>query len=279
MKFDLLEGIKIRYLFIQMLVLLFLGVIALIFYLIIFHGMSTGSVEIFVLIISILWLLLVLRFLKKHNISIKNFIEKPSNKRYIFEVPLSLLLTYLGGIGLILIITFLVYNINPNILEFANSDVGKIYFNNNLIFIAIVNFLGIVVIGPISEELIFRGVLLSSFYIKYGIKKSIIYSSLIFFIMHISLNPLIFFLGISCCILVYKYKSLIPSIILHITNNLLVFLRDFYSSSNVQNFSNDLKINVSILIIGSILLLIYFFYIYKNSSKLKFFNLSNINNL
>ncbi|MCG8501545.1 MAG: CPBP family intramembrane metalloprotease [Firmicutes bacterium] len=276
MKFDLLKGIKIRYLFIKMFSISFLGIIILILYAKGFgRTLTSADVEIIAFIIVSLWFLLLLTFLRKYKINISNFIMKPLKKRFIFEVPVFLLLTYLGGIGIILVILFIVYHINPHVLEITNSCLREEPIKYNSTFITSISFIGGVLVGPITEEFIFRGVLLNRLYSKYGISKSIIYSSLLFFIMHLKPNPILLFLGISSCILVYKYKSLIPSMLLHVINNFIVFMRDL-DISNRQTPSNDLNIDFSTLLTGSILFGIYIFYIYKNYPKHQSLNLSDI---
>lgn len=267
MDLELFKETKIRYVFIQILSTLILGTIILIalskFCKI---RMTDSYLQVFSLVITLIWFFLVLRFMRKNNISIKGLVGKPSKKRFIFEVPVTLIVTYIGSIGLILIMLFLVYCINPNILSSLQSKLMSKPPKLTTIFITIISFSGAVVVVPITEELIFRGILMGRLYSKYGVTKSIILSSFVFFIMHINPNPMLLCLGISCGILVYKYKSLIPSIILHMCNNLYTFTRDLNSIGNHTSF-NDSTIDLGFFILGSILFIIYAIYVYVSLRK------------
>jgi membrane protease YdiL (CAAX protease family) len=93
-------------------------------------------------------------------------------------------------------------------------------------FFAIV-FAGI--IGPVTEEVIFRGYLLTL--LKSRLKRSIvaiILASLIFTSIHIFYGPgallFIFLWTVFPSILFLKYQSLYPAFLLHILNNLLAFV-------------------------------------------------------
>lgn len=261
---DLFKEIKTRYLFMQMFLTLFLGVIVLVVYSIVLEkNLTSNDLMVIPVVITSLWFLLALILLKKNNIKISEVIGKPSKKRFIFEVPVSYIVSYLGGVGVILIMFYLVYKINPHFLDILNENLGDPPTKYDTSLIKILGFLGSVIVAPITEELIFRGILLRRLYSKYSINKSIIYSSLLFFIIHLSPNPIILFLGVTCAILVYKYKSLIPGVLLHIANNFIVFMRDLHMNTE-QNLSNDLNVDFSFLIFGVILLGVYILYIYKN---------------
>lgn len=267
MELNLLKGIKVRYLFIQMFFTLFLGVIAMIIFGKVFNcKISPYNVELISSIITFCWFLLAIRFLKKYNIKLTHFIGKPLKKRFIFEVPVSFLITYIGGVGFILIILSLLYKINPQFLNSLSSKLKDEPHNYMSTSMIIVGFIGSVIVAPITEEIIFRGILLKKIYSKCGVKKSILYSSLIFFIIHLRPNPILLFLGISCAILVYKYKSLVPGMILHMINNFIVFFRDLKSTTN-GDLSENLNGGFGLLIIGTILFFIYLVYIYKNYPK------------
>ncbi|WP_392486546.1 CPBP family intramembrane glutamic endopeptidase [Haloimpatiens sp. FM7315] len=270
MELNIFKKTKIRYLFIKIFCVMVLGILGLVIYSKGFKkDVNSYDIELLAVIISSLWLILVCSFLKKNNINIEEFIGRPSRKTFVFEVPLSFLVTYIGGIGCILAMLYVFYKINPEISSIFNSElIKKETLEYSSMSIIILSFIGSVVIAPITEELIFRGVLLRRLYSKYGINKSIIYSSLIFFIMHLRPNPILLFLGISLGILTYKYKSLIPSITLHMLNNIIVFISDANRLS-ANGANNDLNINLGFLIIGGAVFLIYIFYIYKNFRNIK----------
>ena len=80
-------------------------------------------------------------------------------------------------------------------------------------------------LGPILEEIIFRGFILKSMQ-KYGNLTAIIVSSILFSMFHLNLvqfiNPVL--MGIVLAFIAIKSKSIVPSIIAHIFNNSITFI-------------------------------------------------------
>ena len=98
------------------------------------------------------------------------------------------------------------------------------------------SFITIVIAAPILEELIFRGIILNGLLKSYSPLKSIIISSLLFGLVH--LNPWQFIgvsiIGILTGLVYFKTNKLTLSIIIHMTNNFLAFLGQYFSSRNVN---------------------------------------------
>ena len=80
-------------------------------------------------------------------------------------------------------------------------------------------------LGPILEEIIFRGFILKSIQ-KYGNLTAIIVSSILFSMFHLNLvqfvNPVL--MGIVLAFIAIKSKSIVPSIVAHIFNNSITFI-------------------------------------------------------
>lgn len=91
---------------------------------------------------------------------------------------------------------------------------------NSSILSNVFMLLATIVVAPITEELIFRGVLLKTFE-KQGTKFAIIATSAIWALVHGNLKQGIpvFFMGIALAIVTVKTKSIIPAIIIHGINN------------------------------------------------------------
>ena len=89
----------------------------------------------------------------------------------------------------------------------------------------ILSFILIVIVAPVLEELIFRGIMLDGLLKKYTPMRSIMISSLLFGFVH--LNPWQFIagfvIGIFCGWVYYKTQSLMPAIIIHAAANLSGF--------------------------------------------------------
>ena len=83
--------------------------------------------------------------------------------------------------------------------------------------------IAIALVGPILEEMLFRGAVTTELLNNYSPKKAVIYSALIFGIFHINPAQVLnaFLLGLLLAWLFYKTHSLIPGILIHILNNSL----------------------------------------------------------
>mgnify|MGYP000844606429 FL=1 len=266
---ELLKDTKTRYFFVELLFVLAFGILILFVLAKVFHiHMTDGDLQIAALLITVAQFLLVMEFLKKNNIKVAEIIGKPSKKKFIFEIPVTLVVTYIGSIGLILILLALVQLVNPSILEGLESSLTSSSINMTSTFVVVISIFSAAIVAPIVEEFIFRGILMNRLYNKYGLLKSVIYSSLIFFIMHINPNPMLLCLGVSCAFLVYKYKSLIPSMVLHACNNFIVSLRDVYDSTE-NSSSSSFNADYSFFTLGSILFGMYVLYLYISFRKCK----------
>lgn len=277
MNLDLFKETKTRYLFLKLLSTLILTVVILVILkLTLKQSFKAYYFDFIPAILTLSWLVITISFLNKNNINISEFIGKPSGKSFVFEVPLALILTFMGGVGALLIIYFAAYSMNPSFFKSVNSTMIDHHEVSNTFYSVAFDFIGSVILAPVTEELLFRGILLNRLRNKFGIKIAVFLSSLIFMLCHLKPNPLLFFAGITCCILFYKYNSLIPSILLHFFNNLFVCLRNFnYSSGN--NVSSDFSCEPIILVIGLVLLSFYIIYIYKNFPKFKSSSIDYIN--
>lgn len=266
MDFQLFKEIKTKELFIKMVITVVFAILIMVLSKFCKIAITDNYIELISFVITTVWFLLVVKFIKKNNMHLSSFVKKSSKRGFIFEVPVTLIVTYIGGIGVILLMLFLVNYINPNILSDLQSKMVDKPHDINTTFIKCISFAASVIVAPITEEYIFRGILMNRLYNKYGMGKSIIFSSLIFLMVHMTPNPILLFLGISCAVLVYKYKSLIPAILLHASNNLITFIRN---SSSTMSQGNNLSVNSSFLVLGIILLIIYLLYAYINYRKYK----------
>lgn len=225
---------------------------------------NTINIEITTLILTSLWLIVVIIKLKRDKIKITDLIGKPQKNSYLLEVPFTFIITFMCYTGIFLFICFALYKANPNIVNQISSTTEV---DSNPLFIKIITFVHLVILAPIGEELAIRGIILNRFYNKYGLNKSILYTSLIFAAIHCDKAFFVFPLGLSCSILVYKYKSIVPSILLHILNNLFVSIAMIIpSEDSTQPIVGNLNMSVlmGVLVISILLIAIYSFYIYKN---------------
>jgi membrane protease YdiL (CAAX protease family) len=81
----------------------------------------------------------------------------------------------------------------------------------------------LVVLAPIVEELLFRGLLYRYLRGRVGVVAAVVISALVFAVLHVVIPPL-FVMGIVLAVLAERTGSLWPGIVLHATNNGLVVL-------------------------------------------------------
>ena len=128
---------------------------------------------------------------------------------------------------------------------------GDILSNKYFVLIFIV----IIFLAPIAEELIFRGLVQTYATNFVGIKVAILLQAILFGIHHSNIIQSVYaiFSGIILGFIAYKFKSIIPAIILHIAVNLSSFLIPEF----VFNTNSLVKILLFILI-GFLICLILF---------------------
>lgn len=123
------------------------------------------------------------------------------------------------------IISSIIYSIYLTIFEAGGITIPQpdFSFPTNKIYL-ILFLLYVCLIGPILEELIFRGFILKSMQ-KYGNMTAIVVSSILFSMFHLNLvqfvNPIL--MGIIFAFITIKSKSIFPSMIAHIFNNTITF--------------------------------------------------------
>ena len=121
------------------------------------------------------------------------------------------------GISISLIFNILVYNLN-NILSFTDR------YNRTLPFIVLIICTGI--LGPILEEILFRGIIYNKLKEFNSNMRSIILCSLIFAIFHFDIVNSIYAFGVSF-MLIYlyeKYNTLIAPILMHVFLNITMLI-------------------------------------------------------
>ena len=155
--------------------------------------------------------------LKRKHIKLFNFYEKISLKESINDLKYYFIVTFFAALIYHNVINLI--DLRPAFFEsFVESYVSNRY--------SIMILLDACLIGPIIEEIIFRGIALSNLKEAYSEKTGIIVSSVLFAIVHI--NPpqiiLAFLLGLVLGRLYVKSNKLFNAMLLHIYWNSLIFL-------------------------------------------------------
>lgn len=116
--------------------------------------------------------------------------------------------------------------------------------------------LAIAIVGPILEEVLFRGAITKALLQKYSPAKAIVISALLFGVFHLNPAQILpaFLMGLLLGWVYYKTASLIPCILMHILNNALsVYLSMKYP--DIENM-DDLITGTPYIIVTSIATLI-----------------------
>ncbi|WP_236895846.1 CPBP family intramembrane glutamic endopeptidase [Clostridium beijerinckii] len=126
------------------------------------------------------------------------------------------------GVGMISSMVYMIYSTIFKILGLNIPQPDFSFPKQNTFLILFLIY--VCLVGPILEEIIFRGFILRSMQ-KYGNLTAMIVSSILFSMFHLNLvqfiNPIL--MGIVLAFIAIKSKSIIPSMIAHIFNNTITF--------------------------------------------------------
>ncbi len=104
----------------------------------------------------------------------------------------------------------------------------------------VMTFLYVVILGPVMEEILFRGILFHKLR-RYGDMPAIIFTAILFAMFHMNFvqlpGPLLF--GVAVGIIMSKTNSIWPCIAVHIFNNFMASIYD-YMPENVANVYDTL---------------------------------------
>ena len=116
--------------------------------------------------------------------------------------------------------------ISPNFVQWWYLDIPSVIFYESGSYPVLANILGfisLVAIGPVIEEVLFRGLLLRIWIKKWGLVKSVVLSSLVFGALHADPIGACAF-GIGMSILYLRTQSLYLPVLCHAVNNLIAWL-------------------------------------------------------
>lgn len=158
------------------------------------------------------------------------------------------------GIGMVSSIIYLIYS---SLLGAGGVTIPEPDFNlpANNTFMLVLFLSYVCVIGPILEEVIFRGIILKTMQ-KYGNFTAVITTSILFAMFHLNLvqfaQPIL--IGIILGFVTIKSDSIIPAIFIHIFNNSIVF----FMSELLANQNTVTLIISMIYTFGGVIMLIIF---------------------
>lgn len=182
---------------------------------IIYQYATTGSFVTTNMVSDIMVPMLILGFVLMSLILWKGGYLRPFNEVWNVLTPSYLGWTALLGCALIFLIDTLLSMLDflPDIMEdtFEALESGW------------VGILAVSVLGPILEEMLFRGAITRELLKHYNSKHAILFSGLIFGLFHINPAQILpaMLIGFVLAWLYWRTKSIIPGIIIHIINNSL----------------------------------------------------------
>lgn len=163
-----------------------------------------------------------------------------------------------------------------SVLEFIQYNSLEIVETPFIVYILF--FINICILAPIWEEMLFRGILLRRFTLKWSPQKSIIISSLIFGVIHLNPINIVFAFALGC-VLGYAYlktKNIVVPMLLHSFSNFLAFLQFCYTNSvatlelpTIEAVRLELYINIAIFLVISFILIFLLVKYYKQFRQLK----------
>lgn len=175
----------------------------------IYNTLGYNNLEYFVnnilpIILIIFYLLTIIYLYKKNYIQ-----EKTLSKKEYF--PLSIL-----GISLASLLNMIIFRLIPPTTTISLP--------------IIISIISTGIIGPIYEEILFRYILYNRLKKKYSIKKSILITTIIFALTHLSPIKIIyaFILGLTMNILYERHKNILAPILIHVSANaIVIFLYEY----------------------------------------------------
>jgi membrane protease YdiL (CAAX protease family) len=192
----------------------------------------------------------IIFFARKYNIEIRTEIRILDTKTIIFIIILSVV---------IFILTPLIAHPVTFINKIAQNKINILIPGIQVFDISFIIFsISKVFLGPIFEEIIFRGIIYKLLKRTYSTLFSVFFSSLLFTLVHFNYagnGIIVFVYGVLFCLMYFKTKSLLAPIVFHILINFL--------SQVTINYSFDINtLNLSIyipIVTASVLVLVFFF--------------------
>lgn len=166
------------------------------------------------------------------------------------KISIPILLSLIAFLLLIIIFTDPIDNLLP-VPDWFNEIMSKFFSKD------IYSFITVVIMAPILEELILRGVILDGFLKSYNPRKAILLSAFAFGLFH--LNPWqfvpAFIGGLYLGWIYYRTQSIIPCIVIHSVNNLTAFLMLVYDPNyTLTKFFDGNMVSYFLTILISIIL-------------------------
>ncbi|KAA0766963.1 CPBP family intramembrane glutamic endopeptidase [Bacillus sp. SH5-2] len=196
----------------------------------------------------------------KNNVVFQSFFDKPGRLPWGLIV-LAMIMGMIFSVGISHIQFYILAHTLPNFLVTMLEGGNVINMSN--VYMTIFTFISACVLAPIMEEVIFRGFFLQRMAYKWGIKRAVIVSSLIFGLGHFDVIGAFMF-GVIMCLLYIKTKNIWTNIAVHALNNLIATSMQFVGGEGSDAISitelqaqSNLWIGIGLTIVGLLWLIPY----------------------
>lgn len=169
------------------------------------------------------------------------------------DIIFSILINITFSLGTLLTILCIMLYVSPSLINDLLNEGNQT--DTNTLYSTIVNAVSASIIAPTAEEFIFRGVILNRAKLKFGVKKAMIISSILFAMIHYNLGMIsAFVFGILMCLIYLKTKNIFVTSAIHTINNLIVSIVQvvsfFASNGEVQQNTVMPNFNLWWLLLG-----------------------------
>lgn len=206
----------------------------------------------------------IIRNFNRVHLNYEKFLgHVPPNYNWLFLFTIIIAVIILS-LGLGELSRYIISIIDPNLLnQLPSTSVFYTPEETPLApFLNFMDFIIAVIMAPIVEELLFRGIILHRFTIKWGVKWAILGSSIIFGFLHTDIVGAFIF-AVVMCILYIKTASIFVPILAHMINNMLAYLMQIMSTFSPDSTvaSHSLGVAVLLLMVSGVVIA---YFLYKN---------------
>ena len=147
--------------------------------------------------------------------------------------------TFIDTVSMMYFLNYAIGIIGALLSKFGLPDTSPDFSLNGSVLFNTFTFISVVILAPIFEELIFRGMILNTL-TKYNKMFAIIVTSLLFGLLHLNITQAIpaFFMSLVLCYMYVQTDSILVTILAHAGNNFLALM---------SAYSNHILITVLVL--------------------------------
>lgn len=228
------------------------------------------NIDMVVLLCNLIIIIWILFKMVKSKINIKEKIADLRSDLKISDVILSFLINVGLTVGILGTVCYIAAHLCPSAMNSLLNEVNET--EASTVYSTIVYTVSAALVAPVAEEFMFRGIILNRLKIKFGVKKAVIISSILFGLIHSNLGILsAVVFGICMAVVYLKTKNIFVTVSIHCVNNLITCLGgiiSLFTSSGSASQSSIITINdISLIwliggiiaIIASIMMSYYFF--------------------